>query len=120
MFRGSAPAGRIKLADVARRAGVSMMTASNVLANRGGFGARTVETVRRAAREMGYRPNGAARAMAQRRFGSVALLLSTVGYRSIMPAELLDGILDALTSCRLRLTLAKLPDETLVRKEFVP
>lgn len=55
------PTGR----DVARRAGVSQATVSLVLGGkgRGRVSARTSEAVRAAARELGYRPNFAARSL---------------------------------------------------------
>lgn len=57
---------RVRLVDVARRAGVSATTASLVLAGRHDqvrISAATQRTVRRAAEELGYRPNLAARAL---------------------------------------------------------
>jgi LacI family transcriptional regulator len=48
------------------------------------------------------------------------MLLSTVGFRSILPPELLDGVIDALAQNDHRLTLAKFPDEKLVADGFVP
>lgn len=57
--RGTAPTSR----DVARRAGVSQATVSLVMGDkwRGRVSARTAESVRAAAHELGYRPNLAAR-----------------------------------------------------------
>jgi DNA-binding LacI/PurR family transcriptional regulator len=60
----SAPT-RVTSVDVARRAGVSQSTVSLVLSGkgRGRISARTEETVRAAAAELGYRPNVAARTL---------------------------------------------------------
>lgn len=59
--RGAPPTSR----DVARRAGVSQATVSLVMGDkwRGRVSARTAESVREAARELGYRPNLAARSL---------------------------------------------------------
>ena len=51
------------IADVARRAGVSHATASRALSNYGRVAAATVDRVKAAAQELGYRPNELARAM---------------------------------------------------------
>jgi LacI family transcriptional regulator len=51
------------IADVAERAGVSQATASRALSNYGRVSKATVEKVRSAAAEIGYRPNELARAM---------------------------------------------------------
>ena len=57
--KGSAPT----IVDVAARAGVSLATASRALSNYGRVSPKTVELVRLAAAEIGYRPNELARAM---------------------------------------------------------
>lgn len=54
------------LADVARRAGVSVATASRALSVRGPASASARHRVATAARELGYVPNAAARALATR------------------------------------------------------
>src|SRR3712207_9310986 len=56
---------RVTSVDVARAAGVSQSTVSLVLSGKsaGRISARTEEAVRRAAVELGYRPNLAARAL---------------------------------------------------------
>lgn len=110
----------IKLSDVARHAGVSMMTVSNVLAGRGGFNAQTAATVHEVARQLGYRPNTAARAMAQRRFGSIALLLGETQISSTLPPAFLDGVEDALAETDEHLVVARLPDTKLTDPEYVP
>ena len=58
-------ADRVTSVAVARRAGVSQSTVSLVLSGkaRGRVSAGTEEAVRRAADELGYRPNRAARAL---------------------------------------------------------
>ncbi len=78
--RTSGPARRPTLKMVAERAGVSTATASYVLAGRVGGGpgasATTVSRVRTAAREIGYRPNQAARTVRTGRSDLVLLSLT--------------------------------------------
>ena len=60
---------KITSAEVARRAGVSQSAVSRVFTPGASASAKTVEKVRRAAQELGYRPNVLARAMVS---GSIA------------------------------------------------
>ena len=66
--------------DVARAAGVSQSTVSLVLSGkgRGRISARTEAAVRRAAEELGYRPNAAARALRTGAARSVGLVVPDV------------------------------------------
>ncbi|HWL53715.1 MAG TPA: LacI family DNA-binding transcriptional regulator [Chthoniobacteraceae bacterium] len=60
---------------VAARAGVSQVTVSHILSGKGGnYHADTREKVRRAAEELGYRPNRYARAMRNGKTGLIALI----------------------------------------------
>ena len=59
------------LIDVARRANVTAATVSNVLRNPDKVRPETTERVMRAIRELGYRPNLNARALAEARGASV-------------------------------------------------
>ena len=70
------------MADVARRAGVSSQTVSRVSNGYEGVLPGTREQVLRAMRELGYRPNGAARALKSGEFrtiGVIVFTLSTTG-----------------------------------------
>lgn len=75
--------------DIAREAGVSHATVSNVLNNKGNVSSKKIELVRDAARKLGYRPNEAASSL---RAGGARLLavilpgLSLSGYREIYEA----------------------------------
>jgi LacI family transcriptional regulator len=69
---------------------------------------------------MGYRANGSARAMRSRRAGSVALLLSTLGYRSVLSDRLRAGVQTALAENRLHLLVAALPDPQMTDEAFLP
>ncbi|GAA4191686.1 LacI family DNA-binding transcriptional regulator [Gryllotalpicola kribbensis] len=66
------------LADVARRSGVSVMTASRVLSGRGPASASARDAVTQAADELGYVPNAVARGLRNSRTGTVALVISDI------------------------------------------
>jgi DNA-binding LacI/PurR family transcriptional regulator len=73
---------RVSMADVARRAGVSSQTVSRVSNGRPGVVDTTREQVLTAMRELGYRPNSAARALRSGRFRTIGVILfslSTTG-----------------------------------------
>lgn len=62
------------MSDVARRAGVSLQTVSRVLHAHPHIRPATRERVERAIAELGYRPNGAARALARGRSGVIGVV----------------------------------------------
>ncbi|CAG4910249.1 LacI family DNA-binding transcriptional regulator [Paraburkholderia gardini] len=66
------------LNEVAAHAGVTPATVSNVLRNRGRVGAATRERVLHAVKELGYRPHLAARALAEGRAPTFALMVSSI------------------------------------------
>jgi DNA-binding LacI/PurR family transcriptional regulator len=66
------------LSDVARRAGVTTATVSNVIRGRGSVSADTAERVRAIITEIGYRPNLTARALAEGRSPTLALLVASI------------------------------------------
>lgn len=110
----------VTMGDVAQHLGVSKMTVSCGLRGTGRVAPETRERIIDACRELGYRPNAAARAMAQGRFGTVALLLSTWEERSTLPSFLLSGVYRGLAEHEQHLMIAKLPDEKLTNEGFVP
>jgi DNA-binding LacI/PurR family transcriptional regulator len=63
------------LVDVAEAAGVSRATASRVLAGAATVDRQMAESVRTAAKRLGYRPNVAARRLAGGRSGSIAIVM---------------------------------------------
>lgn len=73
---GGAPA---RLADVARRAGVSVATVSRVLSRPGMVSAATRDAVEQAVRATGYRVNHAARNLRKQRTGAVVALVPNLG-----------------------------------------
>ncbi len=64
--------------DVARRAGVTAATVSNVVRGKGSVGAQTRVRVERAIADLDYRPNLVARGLAHRRSSTLALLLPNI------------------------------------------
>lgn len=78
------------------------------------------ERIRRIARELGYRPNAAARAIRSGRFGTVAMLLSAEPVHSLLPQGLLHGVQSALAERNLRLEIARLSDEELTDEQQMP
>ena len=67
--------GRVRLVDVAERAGVSTATASLVLRGRPGPSASTADAVRAAAADLGYRPDRTASLLARHRSHLLGVLL---------------------------------------------
>jgi DNA-binding LacI/PurR family transcriptional regulator len=67
-----------KLSDVAARARVTAATVSNVIRGKGSVGAETAERVRAAIAELGYQPNLAARALAEGRAPTLALVIASL------------------------------------------
>ncbi|MDR3202778.1 MAG: LacI family transcriptional regulator, partial [Bifidobacteriaceae bacterium] len=63
------------LDDVARAAGVSRATASRAVSGRGHVSPRSREAVRKAVDQLGFAPNKAARSLASRRTGAIALVI---------------------------------------------
>ena len=107
---------RVTVKDVAARAGVQHASVCVVLNGAGGNTRVSPDARARivaAARELGYKRNGAMVAARTGHFGCVALLLSTDAHRSNLPQPLLNGILDELGAHNLHLTIARLPDEQL-------
>lgn len=76
---------RVVIDDVARRAGVSRQTVSNVLNERGRFTGPTRDRVLATVAELGYRPHHAARSMRSRR---TATLVHPVVESELLPHNL--------------------------------
>lgn len=67
MAESASPARRVRIVDVARHAGVSPQTVSNVINLRGGFTEDTRERVTAAIEELGFQPNRYAQSLRSRR-----------------------------------------------------
>lgn len=71
-------AGRITIADVAREAGVSLMTVSRVINDKGEISPATRQHVLEVIERLGYRPSGIARGLATRRSGALGLVVPDI------------------------------------------
>ena len=84
----------LTLRDVSEESGVSEMTVSRVLRNRGDVSAATRERVLAAAKRIGYVPNKIAGALASQRVNLVAVIIPSMS-NMVFP-EVMTGISDAL------------------------
>lgn len=84
----------LTLRDVSEASGVSEMTVSRVLRNRGDVSEATRNRVLEAARHLGYVPNKIAGALASSRVNLVAVIIPSVS--NLVFPEVLMGISDAL------------------------
>lgn len=69
---------RVTMADVAREAGVSSMTVSRVINNKGAVSAATRQRVLEVTERLDYRPSGVARGLATQRTGTLGLVVPDV------------------------------------------
>ncbi|MEV5355419.1 LacI family DNA-binding transcriptional regulator [Streptomyces sp. NPDC052693] len=90
--------------DVAERAGVSKSLVSLVLRGSAQVRPEKRDAVLRAARDLGYRPNAAARSLSERRTRTVGVLLNDL--RNPWFVDLLDGLNSLLHAHGLRMLLA--------------
>jgi DNA-binding LacI/PurR family transcriptional regulator len=108
--------GRPTLETVAARAGVSKSLVSLVLRNSPKVSPASREAVRQAVAELGYRPNAAARFLAERRSRTVGVLLNDI--RQPWFADMLDGLTPELHAAGKHILLGdgridRMLDETL-------
>ena len=68
-------AGRVTISDVAREAGVSLMTVSRVVNGKEEISPATRQRVLNVIEQMGYRPSGIARGLATQRTGTLGLVV---------------------------------------------
>lgn len=85
---------RITLGDVAKAAGVSMMTVSRVINNTGRISEETRQHVLQISRELGYRPNHAARTLVTNRSYRVAFIQPDITNPYF--SEIFQGVEDVL------------------------
>ena len=104
------------MADVARLAGVSHQTVSRVVNGRENLRPETRERVEQAIRQLGYRPNSAARALVTRRSGTIGVIGTKSGFwgpstvhRTIQAAGRQAGYFVSSTNLQ-QLTRAELND----------
>ncbi|WP_282158823.1 LacI family DNA-binding transcriptional regulator [Shimia thalassica] len=90
----------LTLRDVSEASGVSEMTVSRVLRNRGDVSNATRERVLRAAKDLGYVPNKIAGALASQRVNLVAVIIPSLS-NMVFP-EVLGGISQVLENTELQ------------------
>lgn len=96
--------------DVARLAGVSQRTVSRCFIEPAAVRPETLSRVMELARQIGYRPNGAARRIRYGRSECVALLRE--GVHAHVPSPLVWGVHQRLQEYHLQLMLGELPSDS--------
>ena len=94
LYRDLKPSPTVRLDDVARRAGVSVITASRALRRPELVAEKTRLRIEAAAAELGYVPNLVAGALASARTHTVAVLVPTIA--SSIFADMVNGLTDTL------------------------
>jgi len=69
---------RVRMADVARQAGVSLMTVSRVVNNKDDVSPETRQHVQATIKQLGYRPSDVARGLVTKRTGAIGLVVPDV------------------------------------------
>jgi len=104
-MRPPAPPPAIRLADVARQAGVSTITASRALRTPGQVAPETRARIEEAARRLGYVPNLLAGALASARTRTVGVLVPTIA--SSIFAATINGLTAVLEEAGYALLMAQ-------------
>ncbi|MCB1833128.1 MAG: LacI family DNA-binding transcriptional regulator [Geminicoccaceae bacterium] len=94
--------GATTLADVAREAGVSVITVSRVIRNAGPISDKTRDKVMKAVRKTGYRPNPIAVSLVSRASNLIAVIIPSLS--NIVYADVLRGINETVTKGGFRTT----------------
>ena len=111
---------RPTLKDIAECTGVTPMTVSRILRGTGRESEATVQRVSAVAAQMGYHPNGLARAMRRGSFNAVGLLRSTDPSAATITHSLLWAIERELLAHDLHLVMGQVPDEKLTDRNAAP
>lgn len=109
------------IATIAAQMGLSRATVTHVLNGRATeqrIKPETQERVLKAAHELGYRANAAARAVRAGRYGNIALIQSLYG--QYLPSELLRGLTQAIASRDIRFVLTQAPDTVISDETYLP
>ena len=105
----SAGGGRVRIYDVASLAGVSVATASKALNDTGRMTEDTRSRVKKAAVDLGFRPNAMARGLIQRRSFTIGLLTNDSYGRFTLPV--MAGISEALVDQGVSVFLCGIEDD---------
>jgi DNA-binding LacI/PurR family transcriptional regulator len=108
-----ARAARPSMADVARMAGVSAQTVSRVSNGQSNVDEQTRARVVTAMQALGYRPNGAARALKSGRFHTIGVIMTTL--QTFGNMRTLDAIAREAARADYSVTLLPVSDPTLQR-----
>ena len=106
-----AGASRPSMGDVARLAGVSSQTVSRVSNGQSNVDGATRARVVEAMRALGYRPNGAARALKSGRFHTIGVIMTTL--QTLGNIRTLDAIATEAARADYAVTLMPISDPTL-------
>lgn len=106
--------------DIADKLGISQKAVSLAFQSPDALSKATVAEIIEAAKVMGYRPNRSAQAIRRGRFNNVAVLGPASSWKASLPAQVLDGILDHLTTQGISLSLARISDQELGNTEKLP
>lgn len=110
--RGSRPSiARPSMADVARLAGVSSQTVSRVSNGQANVDEATRARVLDAMQTLGYRPNGAARALKSGRFHTIGVIMTTL--QTLGNIRTLDAVATEAVHADNAVLLMPIPDPTL-------
>lgn len=104
---------RASMTDVARHAGVSPQTVSRVSNGHSNVDPTTRQRVIASMQALGYRPNGAARALKSGRFNTIGVIMFTLGTFGNM--RTLDAIAKEAAAANCAVTLIPVADPTLGR-----
>jgi LacI family transcriptional regulator len=107
----------VSIEDVARRAGVSPITASRVVRNQTNVAPATRERVLRAAAELNYIPNAVARGLRQARSGLLALIITDI--TSPFFADVARGAEDAAREAGVKLILGNSYDDPAFEADYL-
>lgn len=105
----------VTLADVARMAGVSKMTVSNVINNKSGVSESTRRRVQRAVEQSGYLANPAARLLAGRRMNLIGVMAPRFGWPYVN--EVVNGASTAAEAAGLNLAIFTTSEHPEVERE---
>lgn len=109
--------------QIADHVGVDRTAVSRALAGKGrelGLSEACIRSIRRTARELGYRPNRFAQGMRRGAFGAYGLVTSTVSSAATIVEGTFFAIQRGMLSRDLHLIVGQLPDEQLSDEEELP
>ncbi|MEZ4770490.1 MAG: LacI family DNA-binding transcriptional regulator [Caldilineales bacterium] len=108
---------RVTMADVAREAGVSLMTVSRVINDKGDVSDDTRQRVLAVVERLDYRPSGIARSLATRRTGTIGLLVPDISNPFF--ADVARGVADEAYEEEYSVFLCSSDEEPARELEFV-